>query len=319
MSEDELWVRPPNHTAARATDAPSVVEIDKASAYPGGGWDPSNPAGIGPMSSLKLQERVTRVRQVQGRLLCRRSPVVALEAATLAGSGAFVAGVVGGWFVLRKIPTLVTSTDQLVVLTLVGGVFALTVTAAVAGYATARWRHARTIVSQGRVGASGIGLLFALIAATGVLSSVAPWGFPSTNVLAVSALRAGEYLAQHQVAGGSVLFGNENIPVAYLRTTGGDWVEATIPQSAVAVVDQEISLSSGTTYTRSDIAEAIGGGQQRAVRARATWLWLVVGAMAAWTALPVSAQRRRWRGAPWLAPIAEDTLRAIAQAHAELG
>ena len=244
---------------------------------------------------------------------------MALEAATLAGSGAFVAGVVGGWFVLHKIPTLVASTDQRVVLTLVGGVFALTAMAGAAGYATARWHHARTIVSRGRVGASGIGLLFAFIAATGVLASMQPWRFPSTTVHSVSALRAGEYLAQHQVAGGSVLFGKENIPVAYLRTTGGIWVEATIPQSAVAAVDQEISLSSETMYTRSDVAEAIGGGQQRAVRTRAERLWLAVGAMAVWTVLSVSTQRRRWRGAPWLAPIAEDTLRAIARAHAELG
>jgi len=244
---------------------------------------------------------------------------VALEAAALAGSGAFVAGVVGGWFVLRQIPTLVTSTDQRVVLTLVGGVFAMTVTAGTAGYASARWRHARTIVSRGRVRASGIGLLFALVAAAGVLGSMQPWRFPATTVVSVSALRAGEYLAQHQVAGGSVLFGKENIPVAYLRTTGGNWVEATIPQSAVAAVDQEISLSSHTMYTSGDIAEAIGGGQQRAVRARAEWLWSVVGVVAAWTALSVSAQRRRWRGAPWLAPIAQDTLRAIARAHAELG
>lgn len=244
---------------------------------------------------------------------------MALEAAALAGSGAFVAGVIGGWFVLHRIPTLVTSSDQRVVLTLVGGVFALTVTAGAAGYATARWRHARTIVSRGRVGAWGIGLLFAFTAAVGVLGSMQPWWFPSTTVHSVSALRAGEYLAQHQVAGGSVLFGKANIPVAYLRTTGGSWVEATIPPSAVAAVDQEISLSSGTMYTRSDIAGAIGGGQQRAVRARAERLWSVVGVMAVWTALSVSAQRRRWRGAPWLAPIAEDTLRAIARAHAELG
>ena len=204
--------------------------------------------------SPELQERVDRVRQVQGRLLARRSPVVALEASALAGCAAFVAGVASGWLVLRTVPTLVTSSDQRVVLTLVGGVFALTVIAGTAGYATARWRHARTIPSRGRVGARGPGLLVALLGAGGVLLTVQPWHFPPTNVVSVSALRVGEYLALHQVVGGAVLFGKGNTPVAYLHTTGGSWVEATLPQSAVAAVVDEIGVSPDMTYTRGDVA-----------------------------------------------------------------
>ena len=140
-----------------------------------------------PLVSRELQERVARVRQVQGRLLCQRSPLVALKASALAGCAAFATGVASGWLVLRTMPTLVTSSDQRVVLTLVGGVFALTVTAGTAGYASARWRHGRTIPAHGRIGARGPGLLMALLAAGGVLLTVQPWHFPPTSVVSVSA------------------------------------------------------------------------------------------------------------------------------------
>jgi len=244
--------------------------------------------------------------------------VVALEAAALAGCGAFVAGAASGWFVLRKTPTLVTSSDQRVVLTLVGGVFALTVTVGTASYVTARWRHARTIPSLGRVGAMGSALLLVLTAVGGVLVTVQPWRFPSTDVVSASTLRAGEYLALHEVTGGAVLYGKGNTPVAYLRTTMGTWIEAMLPQSAVAAVVHDISVPPGITYTRAQIAEGIGGSQQRAIRERAEWLWLLVGGTGAWMAVLGFAQRRRWREAPWLAPIADDTVRAMARAQAGL-
>lgn len=291
-----------------------MVAVDGTGAAPHTGGDPSVPAAIGLTSlSPELQERVARVRQVQGRLLCRRSPLVALEASALAGCGAFVTGAASGWLVLRTMPTLVTSSDQRVVLTLVGGVFALTVTAGTAGYATARWRHARTIPSRGRAGAGGPGILIALLAAGGVLLTVQPWHFPPTNVVSVSAFRVGEYLALHQVAGGAVLFGKGNTPVAYLQTAGGSWVEATLPQSAVAAVVDEISVSPGMMYTRGDVAQGIGARQQRAIRGRTEWLWLAVGAAGASAALCTFAERRRWRNAPWLAPITDDTVRAMAR------
>src|ERR1700680_4371890 len=165
MSEGELWIRPPERTGGGATDEVPVVEIDESVPSPGAGQGSARPVAIeAPPLAAGLQQRVTRIRQVQGRLLCRRSPVVALEASALAGCGAFAAGVASGWFVLHKMPTLVTSSDQRVVLTLVGGVFALTVTAGMAGYVTARWRHARTIPFLGRIGATGSGFLFVLTA-----------------------------------------------------------------------------------------------------------------------------------------------------------
>jgi len=243
---------------------------------------------------------------------------VALEAAALAGCAAFAAGAASGWFVLHKTPTLVTSSDQRVVLTLVGGVFALTVTAGTASYVTARWRHARTIPSRGRVGATGSALLLALTAVGGVLVTGQPWRFPSTNVVSISTLRAGEYLALHEVSGGAVLYGKGNIPVAYLHTTMGTWIETMLPQSAVAAVVQDISASPGITYTSAQIAQGIGGSQQRVIRERTEWLWLLVGGMGAWTAVLGFAQRRRWRDAPWLAPIADDTMMAMERAQAAL-
>ncbi len=243
---------------------------------------------------------------------------MALKAATLAGCGAFVAGVVLGWFVLHKIPTLVISTDQGVVLTFVGGVFALTIAAATACYATVRWRHARSIPSEGSVRATGVGLLIALTAIGGVVVTIQPWGLSTTNVLVVSALGAGEYLAQQHVAGGSVVFGKGNTPVVYLHTTRGTWVEATIPQSAVSAVDQDISMSHGVMYTQSEIALGIGGRQQNAIRARTEWLWILVAMMGAWTGVSAFAARRRWRDAPWLAPISADTLQAMVRAQSDL-
>lgn len=319
MQEGELWVRPPEPTGDRATGEVPVVGIGQSVPSPLAGRGSSSPVAIESTSlAPELQQRVTRIRQVQGRLLCRRSPVVALEASALAGGGAFAAGVAGGWFVLHRMPTLVTSSDQRVVLTLVGGVFALTVTVGAAGYVSARWRHARTIPLLGRVGATSSALLVALIAVGGVLITVQPWRFPSTNVVSVSTLRAGEYLALRQVAGGAVLYGTANIPLAYLRTTTGTWVEARLPQRSVAAVVQDLSVSPIVTYTRGQIARGIGGSQQDAIRQRTEWLWLMIGVMGVSTAVLGSAERRKWREAPWLAPIADDTVRAMARAQAGL-
>ena len=164
--------------------------------------------------------------------MCRRSPVVALKAAALAGWGAFVGGAAAGWFVLHTMPSLVTSTDQPVVLSLVGGVFALTVATGTAGYAAARWWHARTIASQGRVRATGIGLVLALVVAGGAVGALQPWSFPSAHVVVASPLVVGEYLAQHQVTGGVMVYGKDNTAVVYLHTTQGKWIEAAIPPSA---------------------------------------------------------------------------------------
>jgi len=245
--------------------------------------------------------------------------VVALKAAALAGCGAFVAGTVTGWFVIHKESILVTSTDQPVVLRLVSGIFVLTVAAGTAGYATARWWHARTIPSKGRVGATGLGLLIAFVVAGAVVATLQPWSFPSANVVVVSPLIVGVNLAQHQVAGGLMVYGKDNSAVAYLRTTRGKWVEAAIPQSAEAAVYQEIPVSAGATYTQGEIARAIGGRQEGALWRRTERLWFVVGVMGSWTAALAVAQRRRWRNAPWPASVGNDTVQAIARALARLG
>lgn len=200
-----------------------VVRIDVSSPLQPVSPSLPGPVGIVPAAfPEELQERVARVRQVQGRLLCQRSPVVALKATALAGCGAFATGVASGWFVLHKESILVTSTDQRVVLTLVSGVFALTVGAGTAGYATARWWHARTIPSKGRVGASGLGLLLALVVAGAVVATLQPWSFPSANVAVASPLVVGLDLAQHQVSGGLMVYGKDNTVVVYLRTTRGE-------------------------------------------------------------------------------------------------
>ncbi len=239
--------------------------------------------------------------------------MVALKLGALAGFGAFVAGAVVGWFVLHTMPILVTSTDQRVVLSLVGGVFALTVAAGTAGYVTARWWHARTISSKGRVRATGVGLVLALVGAGGVAATLQPWSFPSANVVVVSPLVAGAYLAQHRVTGGLIVYSKDSTAVAYLHTTRGRWIEAAIPQSAEAAVYDEIPVSAGITYTQGAIAREIGGGQRAALRNGTEWLWLMVGFLGVWTAVGTVAQRRRWRDAPWLAPITSDTLQAIAR------
>jgi len=239
-----------------------------------------------------------------------------MKAAGLAGCGAFMAGAAVGWLVLNQMPTLVTVTDQRVVLTLVGGLFVLTAIAGTAGYATARWWHARSIPSRGRVRATAVGTLVALVAAGGVVASVQPWCFPSAHVLVVSPLAAGEFLAQHQVVGGLVVSSND-APVAYLRTAMGTWIEAAISRSAVMAVDQAIPAASG--YTPESIAREVGDGQQGALRTGTEWLWLVVGVMGAWAAALAVVQRRRWRQAPWPAPVASDTLRAMARAYSGLG
>ena len=238
------------------------------------------------------------------------------EGSRAAGCGAFVAGAAVGWFVLHQMPTLVTLSDQGVVLSLVVGVFVLTLAAGTAGYATARWWHARSIPSRGRVRALGVGLLLVVAAAGGVMATLQPWRFPSADVLVVSPLAAGEYLAQHQVVGGLIVYQND-APVAYLRTALGTWVEAAISRSAVLAVDQGIPASPG--YTTEGIAREIGDGQPGALRTGTEWLWLLVGVMGAWTAALAVVQRRRWRQAPWPAPVASDTLRAMARASAGLG
>jgi len=221
--------------------------------------------------------------------------------------------------VLHTMPSLVTSTDQPVVLSLVGGVFALTVATGTAGYATARWWHARTIPCKGRVRAVGVGLVLALLGAGGAVAALQPWSFPSARVVVVSPLVVGEYLAQHQVAGGLMVYGKDNTAVAYLHTSQGRWIEAAIPPSAIATVYQEIPISPHVTYTQGRVAREIGGGQQDALRNDTEWLWLIIGVMGAWAVACAVAQRLRWRNAPWPAPVTDDTLRAIERAHARLG
>ena len=135
----------------------------------------------------------------------------------------------------------------------------------------------------------------------------------------VSPLVAGAYLAQHHVTGGLIVYSKDSTAVAYLHTTPGRWIEAAIPQSAEAAVYNEIPISADITYTQGTIAREIGGGQQAALRNGTEWLWLMVGVLGVWTAVGAVAQRRRWRDAPWLAPITSDTLQAIARAHARLG
>jgi len=207
-------------------------------------------------------------------------------------------------------------TDQRVVLTLVGGFFALTAIAGTAGYATARWWHTRSIPSKGRVRATGVGILLALLAAGGVVASVQPWRFPPAHLLVVSPLAAGEYLEQHQVVGGLIVYQND-ARVAYMRTAMGTWIEAAISRSAVMAVDQAIPASPG--YTPGGIGREIGDGQQGALGTDTEWLWLVVGVMGAWAAMLAVVQRRRWHQAPWAAPVANDTLRAMARAYTGLG
>ena len=293
-----------------------VVRIDATAPFGPVSPGALGSAGIEPKPfPPELQARVARIRQVQGRFLCRRSPVVALKAAALAGGGAFVAGAAVGWFVLHTMPSLVTSTDQRVVFSLVGGVFALTVATGTAGYATARWWHARTIPSKGRVRATGVGLVLALVVAGGAVAALQPWSFPPAHVVVVSPLVVGEYLAQHEVTGGLMVYGEDNTAVAYLHTTLGKWIEAAIPPSAIATVYQEIPVSPRVTYTQGGIARGIGGGQQDALRNGTEWLWLMVGVMGAWTVACAVAQRRRWRHAPWPAPVTDDTLQAIERAH----
>ncbi len=244
--------------------------------------------------------------------------MVALEAAAMAGSGAFITGAVVGWFVLNAMPTVVTLTDQRVVLTLVGGIFALTVAAGTAGYAIARWRHRHSIISKGRVRATGVGLLVALVGAGVSVTTLQPWWFPSAHVLVVPPLVAGEYLALHEVTGGLVFDGKDDVPVLYLQTTRARWIDAAIPQSAVLAVEQAILAAHGLPYTPGQVALGVGGGQQGALRSRAEWLWFVVGVVGAGTVVLAIAQRRQWRNAPWPAPVAADTVRAIARAQDRL-
>ena len=297
-------------------ETPIPVAPTDTSHSPWGGNPPgSEIVGVRTQHVGGLQEHVARLGEVRGRELCRTSPMVALKVAALAGGGAFAAGAVAGWFVLHKVSSIVILTDQGVVLALAGGVFALTVAAAVAGYATARWRHARSIPAKGRIGAKGVGFLLALVATVGIAAAFAPWSFPSANVLAVSPLALGLYLAQGEVVGGLVVYSKDNEAIAYLKTNRDQWVAATIPRSAVAVVDQDIA--SGITFPQGEIARAVGDGQQAALRADRERLWLWVGAMAVWAAAVGVVQRHRWRNAPWPAPVAGDTLRSMVRFYAQ--
>ncbi|HYA69295.1 MAG TPA: hypothetical protein VED63_11235 [Acidimicrobiales bacterium] len=240
--------------------------------------------------------------------------MVALKGAALAGGGAFAAGGVVGWFVLHTASPIVTWTEQGVVLALVGGVFALTVVGALAGYTTVRWLHARSIPAKGRIHAKGVGLLLALVASMGVVAALAPWRFPSATVVVVSPLELGVYLSQGEVVGGLVVYGTDNDAVAYMKTSPGQWVAATIPRSAVAIVDEDIA--GGIAYTEGELARIVGNGQQAALRTGTERLWLWVGAMASWAVVAGFVQRRQWQSAPWSAPVARGTLRSLVKFYA---
>ncbi len=243
--------------------------------------------------------------------------MVALKTAVLAGCGAFAAAAIVGWFLLHMMPTVVTVTDQRVVLAIVGGAFALTVATGTAGYFTARWRHAHSIPAKGMIGARAVGLLVAIVAVGSVVMALQPWRFPSANVRSVSPLVLGEYLAQGQVAGGLVVYAKDDEAVAYLQTNLRQWIAATIPQTAAVAVNQEISK--GLTYSRGAVATEVGDGQQGALRTGSERLWLVIGAMGLWAVAVGVIQRYRWRDAPWPAPVASDTLRSMVRFYARQG
>ena len=274
---------------------------------------------MGPVDdpSTVLEEHVRRLGQERGAHLCATSPKVARRAGALAACGAPIAGIACFVFLLRAMPGVVIVTSEHQIGWLVGGVIAMAVATVFAGYALARWRHSVSIPAKGEIRAKGLGLLLALVAAGGVALAIAPWWFPSAKVVVVPPLVLGQDLAQGDVVGGLVVSIPHHEPVAYVKRNQGAWVAATISPSAVGTVGHHIPRT--ITFTRDEIAREVGDGQQSALRADVERLWLVVGVMVILGVAAMVIQRRRWRSAPWPAPVPEDTQRAMARVYAQHG
>jgi hypothetical protein len=286
-----------------------------------------SPAGVrrldsttlgGPEGSASLlEEHLRRLGQERGAHLCRTSPKVARRAGALAAPGALLAGIAITVFLVRAMPAVVIVTTEYEIAWLAAGVVALMVATAFAGYALARWRHSVSIPANGETRSKGVGLVLAVLAAGGVALAMAPWWFPSAKVLDVEPLALGQYLAQPGVVGGLVVSMPHHEPVAYVKTKQGLWVASTISPSVVGAVEQHIPRTA--TFTRGEVAREVGNGQQSALRTDVERLWLVVGAMAIFGVAIMVVQRRRWRSAPWPAPVADDTVQAIARVYAHRG
>jgi len=267
--------------------------------------------------SLALDEHVRRIGQERGAHLCRRSPRVARRAGALAACGGLAAGVGVMVFLLRAMPIVVMVTSEHQIAWLGGGILALCIVVAIAGYGVARWRHSTAIPARGEIRAKGVGLLLAVVAALGVVAATGPWSFPSATVTGVAPVVLGLDLSQGDVVGGAIVASPHHEPVVYLKTRSGAWVSASIGPGAVGAVTHD--LAGKVPYTAGEVARMVGNAQQGALHTDVERLWLVAGAMALLAVVAIVIERRRWRSAPWPAKVADDTVRAVARVYAQAG